>query len=185
MAGVRVLFFFFPGSKLLVALVYAVFCKNHAVGITKQLQVVAPQWGGQNARPGVERKNDAYTYAVRHLSALLISQTSIDATRYHEPVQTGSSAFLLAPPTHSKPLAIYGPITGTFLAKPPIVPRKSPNRMKIPYSSTKKPTSGQRKRMSRIPQVNAAVPLSFWRRAKKRAVFVGPIIRVSPRRNRT
>jgi hypothetical protein len=42
----------------------------------------------------------------------------------------------------------------------------------------------QRKRMRSRPAKKAAVPLSFWRRAKKSAVFWGPIMRVRPRRKR-
>ena len=58
-----------------------------------------------------------------------------------------------------------------FLAKPAIVPKKSPNKMNIPYSSTRKPTKAQRMRMRKRPMKNAAVPLSFWGRAKNSRVF--------------
>lgn len=41
--------------------------------------------------------------------------------------------------------------------------------------------SGQRKnRIRQIPTRKAAVPFSFWRRAKKARVFWRPIIRVRP-----
>jgi len=56
--------------------------------------------------------------------------------------------------------------------------------MKIPYNSMKKPTKAQRIRMSRSPTKKAAVPLIFWRRAKKEKVFWGPIIMVRPIRKR-
>lgn len=35
-----------------------------------------------------------------------------------------------------------------------------------------------------MPEANAAVPFSFWRRAKKRAVFWMPMMRVKPQRKR-
>lgn len=79
---------------------------------------------------------------------------------------------------------MYGPIIGIFLAKPAIVPKKSPNKMKIPYNSTRNPIKGQRIRISNRPAKKAAVPLSFWRRAKKRSVFWGPIMIVRPIRKR-
>lgn len=71
-----------------------------------------------------------------------------------------------------------------FLAKPAIVPKKSPNRTNIPYNSTRKPTKAQRMRMRKRPRKKAAVPLNFWGRAKKASVFWGPIIIVRPIRNR-
>lgn len=71
-----------------------------------------------------------------------------------------------------------------FPANWPIVVRKSPKRMNRPYSSIRKPVSGQRKRMRRIPKTKAAVPLSFWRREKKAKVFSTPIMRVRPMRKR-
>lgn len=66
---------------------------------------------------------------------------------------------------------MYGPITGMLPANWPMVIRKSPNKMKIPYNSIKKPVSGHRMRISRIPDANAAVPFSFWRREKNATVF--------------
>jgi hypothetical protein len=54
----------------------------------------------------------------------------------------------------------------------------------MPYISMTKPKKGQRRRMSEIPTRKAAVPFHFWRRAKKTAVFWGPIIRVRPIRKR-
>lgn len=79
---------------------------------------------------------------------------------------------------------IHGPTTGIFLANPSIVPKKSPNKIMIPYSSTKKPTNAQRIRMRNRPRKKAAVPLSFCLRAKKARVFWGPIMRVRPIRKR-
>ena len=64
------------------------------------------------------------------------------------------------------------------------MPRKSPNRMKMPYNSTRNPISGQRKRMSVRPAKKAAVPLAFCLRAKKRRVLAGPIMMVRPIRKR-
>jgi hypothetical protein len=98
--------------------------------------------------------------------------------------QTGNSVFLLLNPILSANRPIYGPITGTFLAKPAIVPKKSPNRIKMPYSSTTKPTNGHLSKMSVMPPANAAVPLSFCRRAKKSSVFCGPMMMVRPIRKR-
>jgi hypothetical protein len=43
-----------------------------------------------------------------------------------------------------------------------------------------KPKKGQRRRISSMPTTKATVPFHFWRRAKKRAVFWKPIIRVRP-----
>lgn len=107
------------------------------------------------------------------------------ATSSHDlDTHTGSSAFLGPPPMLSNARCIYGPTTGILPANPPIVEKKSPNSTKIPYSSTRKPTSGHRNKMSSIPATNAAVPLSFCRRAKKTAVFCRPIMRVRPRRKR-
>lgn len=100
------------------------------------------------------------------------------------PPQTGNSAPLTATPLLSTRTPIHGPTTGMLLANPAIVPRKSPKRMKMPYNSIKNPTSGQRKRMSATPPKNAAVPLSFCRRAKKSSVFCGPMIMVRPIRKR-
>jgi hypothetical protein len=54
----------------------------------------------------------------------------------------------------------------------------------MPYSSTTKPISGQRSRISAMPAAKAAVPLSFCRRAKKASVFCVPIRRVRPTRKR-
>ena len=99
-------------------------------------------------------------------------------------LQTGNSAPLTDTPALSTAIPIYGPMTGIFLAKPAIVPKKSPNRINIPYNSTKKPVSGHRRRMRTRPPKNAAVPLSFCRRAKKRSVFWGPIMIVRPIRKR-
>lgn len=85
--------------------------------------------------------------------------------------QTGSSAPLTATPALSTAAPMYGPTTGIFLAKPAIVPKKSPNKINIPYSSTRKPTKAQRIKMRNRPRKNAAVPLNFWGRAKKSRVF--------------
>lgn len=71
-----------------------------------------------------------------------------------------------------------------FPANCPIVTRKSPKRMKRPYSSIRKPVSGQRRRMRMIPTVKAAVPFNFAGRKKKAIVFWTPIIRVRPIRKR-
>jgi hypothetical protein len=81
-------------------------------------------------------------------------------------------------------MPIYGPTTGTFRANPAIVPRKSPNKTIMPYSSTRNPMSGHRSRISASPPKKAAVPLAFCFRAKKRAVFCGPMMIVRPMRKR-
>ena len=99
-------------------------------------------------------------------------------------IYTGNSLPLTATPALSTSTPIHGPIIGIFLANPAIVPRKSPNRINIPYNSTKKPINAHLMRMRNRPMKNAAVPLSFWRRAKKRRVFCGPIIIVRPIRKR-
>lgn len=54
----------------------------------------------------------------------------------------------------------------------------------MPYSSTQKPMSGHRSRISSRPAKKAAVPLAFCLRAKKRSVFWGPMIMVRPIRKR-
>jgi hypothetical protein len=73
-------------------------------------------------------------------------------------------------------------MTGTFLANPIMVPRKSPNNMNIPYNSTRKPKKVHRIKIMKRPTKKAAVPLSFCFRAKKRRVLEGPIMIVRPRR---
>ena len=93
------------------------------------------------------------------------------ATLFRPEYHTGNSAFLLPPPILSSACCIYGPTTGTFPANPPIVEKKSPKRIKIPYSSIRKPTRGHRSNISTIPTTNAAVPFNFCRRAKNSAVF--------------
>ena len=100
--------------------------------------------------------------------------------------QTGNPSPLAptAPAIISNPFLSGGPMTGIFPANPAIVPRKSPNRITIPYNSTTNPISAHRKRMRRIPAAKASVPLSFCRRAKKRKVFCRPIVRVRPMRKR-
>ena len=95
---------------------------------------------------------------------------------------TGISAFLRPPDALSKAFWIYGPTTGIFPAKLPMVAKKSPKSTNIPYSSTRNPTNGHRKTMRIIPPAKAAVPLSFCRRAKKIAVFCKPMMRVRPSR---
>lgn len=95
---------------------------------------------------------------------------------------TGSWTFLLPPARVSNTCLMYGPTTGMFPVNWPTVIRKSPNKMKIPYSSIKKPVKGHRRRMRMIPEAKAAVPLSFWRREKKFIVFWRPIISVKPMR---
>lgn len=98
---------------------------------------------------------------------------------------TGSSAFLLPPkPIRSIAMPIYGPTTGTFLANAAIVPRKSPKRTMIPYSSTRKPINGQRSKIRASPPKKAAVPFIFCLRAKNRRVLAGPMITVRPMRKR-
>lgn len=81
-------------------------------------------------------------------------------------------------------MPMYGPTKGTLRAKPAIVPRKSPKRMKMPYSSTRKPISGHRSRISARPAKKAAVPFALFRRAKKSSVLAGPIMIVRPIRKR-
>lgn len=99
--------------------------------------------------------------------------------------QTGSSEFLLPPsPNLSIATPIYGPTMGTLLAKPAIVPKKSPNRTMMPYSSMQNPISGHFIRMSASPPKNAAVPFALFLRAKNRSVFWGPMIMVRPMRKR-
>lgn len=98
--------------------------------------------------------------------------------------QTGNSAPLIATPLLSTATPIHGPTTGIFLANPAIVPRKSPNKIKIPYNSTANPMNAHRNSMRQSPAKKAAVPLSFCRRAKKRSVFWGPIMIVRPMRKR-
>lgn len=81
-------------------------------------------------------------------------------------------------------MPIYGPTKGIFRAKPAMVPRKSPNRMNMPYSSTRKPISGHRRRINARPAKKAAVPFALFLRAKKRSVLAGPIMIVRPIRKR-
>jgi hypothetical protein len=97
---------------------------------------------------------------------------------------TGNSVFRRPNPDRSTASPIYGPITGIFLAKLAMVPRKSPNKTMIPYSSTRKPINGHRIRISVRPPKKAAVPLALFFRAKKRSVFWGPIMMVNPIRKR-
>ena len=97
---------------------------------------------------------------------------------------TGNSAFLRPPAALSSTCCMYGPTTGIATANPAIVEKKSPKSINIPYSSTRKPTTGQRRSISTIPDANAVVPFSFWRRAKKTAVLYRPIVSVRPKRNR-
>src|SRR3569833_25689 len=73
---------------------------------------------------------------------------------------------------------------GMFLAKPAKVPRKSPNRTMMPYSSTAKPIRGHLNRIRASPAKKAAVPFAFCFRAKNKRVFCGPIMIVSPMRKR-
>lgn len=80
------------------------------------------------------------------------------------------------------PLAIYGPTTGMLPAKPAIVAKKSPNSTKTPYISTMKPTKAHLSRIRTMPVANAAVPLSFCRRAKNTSVFWKPMMIVKPMR---
>lgn len=100
------------------------------------------------------------------------------------PSHTGNSALRRPSPERSTSMPIYGPTTGAFLAKPAIVPRKSPKSTAMPYNSTQKPMSGHRRRMRARPPKKAAVPLAFCFRAKKRSVFCGPMMMVRPMRNR-
>lgn len=79
---------------------------------------------------------------------------------------------------------MYGPTMGTFRAKPAMVAKKSPNRIRMPYSSTKNPTSAHRNKISSIPVANAAVPRHFCRRVKNRSVFCGPMVNGRPIRKR-
>ena len=75
-------------------------------------------------------------------------------------------------------------MTGMLPAKEPIVAKKSPNNTKMPYSSTRNPVNGHRRRMRSTPPKKAAVPFHFCRLAKKTNVFCSPIIRVRPMRKR-
>lgn len=90
----------------------------------------------------------------------------------------------MATPLLSTIAPIYGPIIGMFLAKPAIVPRKSPNKTNMPYNSTRNPVNGHLMRISASPAKNAPVPLSFCFRAKNTIVFCGPIIIVNPIKKR-
>lgn len=74
-------------------------------------------------------------------------------------------------------------MTGMLPAKLPMVAKKSPNKMKIPYSSTRKPINGHRNSMRTTPPVKAAVPLSFGRRVKKSTVLGRPMMRARPSTN--
>lgn len=65
-----------------------------------------------------------------------------------------------------------------------MVAKKSPNKTKMPYSSTRKPVSGHRTKIKTIPAANAAVPFHFCRRVKKTIVFCTPMMRVRPMRKR-
>ena len=65
-----------------------------------------------------------------------------------------------------------------------MVPRKSPKRITIPYSSTQNPIRGHLRRIRIRPAKKAAVPFAFCFLAKKRRVFCGPIIIVRPIRKR-
>lgn len=75
-------------------------------------------------------------------------------------------------------------MTGIFPANEPMVAKKSPKRTKMPYSSTRNPIRGQRKRMRRMPAEKAAVPLIFSLLAKKTNVFCNPMINVRPITNK-
>ena len=97
---------------------------------------------------------------------------------------TGSSLFFRPPLKLSRNPAMYGPTMGMFPANDAIVDRKSPNKTNMPYNSTTKPTKAHLNRISIMPVANAAVPLSFWRRAKNNSVFCTPIMMVSPTRKR-
>lgn len=71
-------------------------------------------------------------------------------------------------------------MTGMFPVKEAIVAKKSPNSTKMPYSSTRNPVNGHRRRMRIMPPKNAAVPFHFCRLAKNTKVFRSPIISVRP-----
>ena len=108
-----------------------------------------------------------------------------DLLRVPVSLHTGSSAFLRPLLALSNAICRYGPITGIFPAKLPIVAKKSPKRTNMPYISIGKPISGHRSSIRIIPAVNAAVPFHFCRREKKIAVFCSPMIRVRPTMKRT
>jgi hypothetical protein len=129
--------------------------------------------------PATQQGNLNTTYSTLyhlHISSVSPHCRSIcsphkNASKTHQCVQTGNSAPRTATPLLSTANPMYGPTTGIFLAKPAIVPRKSPNKINIPYSSTRKPTKAQRMRMRTSPPKKAAVPLNFCGRAKKSKVF--------------
>lgn len=73
---------------------------------------------------------------------------------------------------------------GMLPANEPMVAKKSPKRTNMPYSSTRKPVNGQRRKINMMPAEKAAVPLTFSFLAKKTNVFRAPIIRVRPITNR-
>jgi len=73
---------------------------------------------------------------------------------------------------------------GMLPANEPMVAKKSPKRTNMPYSSTRKPVNGQRRKISIMPAEKAAVPLIFSLLAKKTKVFWKPMIRVRPMTNR-
>ena len=68
-------------------------------------------------------------------------------------------------------MPMYGPTTGKPRAKPAMVPKKSPNRMTMPYASTRNPIKVHFMKIRIKPRKNAAVPFAFCLRAKKRSVF--------------
>ena len=97
-------------------------------------------------------------------------------------IQTGSSAFLAPPLIFRKAIAMYGPMTGMFAAKPATVVKKSPKSTNNPYASMRNPTNAHRSRIRAIPTRNAAVPLSFCLRPKNRKVLRKPMMMVRPMR---
>lgn len=97
---------------------------------------------------------------------------------------TGRSVLRRPSPARSTATPMYGPTTGALRAKAAMVPKKSPNRTMMPYSSTQKPMRGHRNKISSRPPKKAAVPLAFCLRAKKRRVLAGPMMMVRPMRKR-
>jgi hypothetical protein len=98
--------------------------------------------------------------------------------------QTGNSAFLLPPDIFSNVIWMYGPTMGILPANDPMVAKKSPNKTKMPYSSTRNPVRGHLTSIKMMPAANAAVPFNFCRRAKNTNVFCSPMMRVRPMRKR-
>lgn len=65
-----------------------------------------------------------------------------------------------------------------------MVPRKSPNKDKMPMPSMRKPINRCFRRIKRIPPKKNNVGFIFVGLAKKYTVLVGPMIKTTPRTNK-